>query len=220
MSAEMQSFIEVIERLPSGGQLRVFDVGWDDYEQLLSDLGEGYNVRVSFNDGRLEVMSPLPEHEEYKDIIQYLVRALARGLRWRMESRGSATLRREAKAKGAEPDGCYWVQNADRMIGKRKLDLSIDPPPDLVVEIDLTHGSIEKFSIYVALGVPEIWRYDGKRMHFYRLEGEQYMEAASSRAFPFLSDDAMSGFVEQAKTEGQDEAIEAMQRWAESHKPE
>ncbi|MEW6211493.1 MAG: Uma2 family endonuclease [Acidobacteriota bacterium] len=220
MSAEMQSFIEVIERLPAGGQIRVFDVGWDDYEQLLSDLGEGYSVRVSFNDGVLEVMSPLPEHEEYKDIIHDLLRALVRGLKWRMESRGSATLRREAKAKGAEPDGCYWVQTADRMIGKRTLDLSIDPPPDIVVEIDLTYQSTDKFSIYASLQTPEIWRYDGRRMHFYRLEGEEYAEVASSRAFPFLTDAAMSNFVEQGKTQGQDEAIEAMQRWAESHRPE
>jgi Uma2 family endonuclease len=218
MSAVTQSFIEVIERLPSGGQLRLFDVGWDDYEQLLSDLGEGYHVRVSFNDGRLEVLSPLPEHEEYKDIIHDLLRALVRGLAWRMESRGSATLRRKVKAKGAEPDGCYWVQTADRMIGKRTLDLSTDLPPDIVVEIDLTHQSAEKFSIYAALGVPEIWRYDGKLMHFYKLEGEQYSEVASSAAFPFLSDADMSNFVEQGKTQGQDQAIDAMQRWAESHR--
>src|SRR5438034_9295297 len=109
-------------------------------------------------------MSPLPEHEDYKDFVSHAVRALSDELGIELEPRwGSATWKRRTFRKGAEPDTCFYVANAHRIIGKPKIDLDSDPPPDIVVEIDMTNESLSKFPIYAAIGVPEIWRYDGKR---------------------------------------------------------
>ena len=86
--------------------------------------------------------------------------------------------------KGAEPDGSFYVQNADAIIGKRRIDLSVDPPPDVVVEIDITSESLSKFPIYAAFGVPEIWRYDGRAAQIYHLVNQSYVETDASLAFP------------------------------------
>jgi Uma2 family endonuclease len=128
------------------------------------------------------------------------------------------TIRSAWQAQGAEPDTCFYVQNAARIIGKRSLDFNTDPPPDIVVEIDLTNASQPKFPIYAALGVPEIWRYDGSQASFYHLTGEQYSEMSHSRAFPFLTSTVLAQFIEQSKTEGQDVALDAARAWAQVNK--
>jgi Uma2 family endonuclease len=212
-------YIDAIEHLPTGGTLTLQQVGWEDYERLLTELGDGYSVRVSYDQGRLKIMSPLAEHEEYGDLIQDMARVLTRELGLRLETRGSATLKRELHAKGAEPDGCFYIQNAARIIGKRRIDLNSDPPPDIVVEIDLTHESLDKFPIYAALGVPEIWRYDGRQAHFYHLAGQEYIESPTSRAFPFLTASALAEFLEQSKTLGQDAALDSFRDWVHKHRP-
>src|SRR6266571_5601040 len=127
-------------------------------------------------------MSPLPEHEEYKDSLYTLVRAFAEEHGITLETRGSATWKRRKLRKGSEPDACFYVANAHRIIGKRRIDLESDPPPDIVVEIDATNESLSKFSIYAAFGIPEIWRYDGKRVQMYELAGSLgYAETSASR---------------------------------------
>ena len=105
------------------------------------------------------------------------------------------------------------MQNAARIIGKRHLDLNTDPPPGIVVEIDLTNASQHKFPIYAALGVPEIWRDDGSQAYFYHLADEQYVEISHSQSFPFLTSAVLAQFIEQSKTEGQDAALDAARVW-------
>jgi Uma2 family endonuclease len=138
MSVQTASYIEAIEHLPKGATLRIPAVPWEDYEQLLADLGDEYHVRVSYNCGYLEIMSPLPEHEEFGEVVRYLAREITRELGVKLEARGSMTIRRALQSKGVEPDTCFYVQSAERIIGKRSLDFNIDPPPDIVVEIDVT----------------------------------------------------------------------------------
>lgn len=156
---------------------------------------------------------PSPEHEEYVDLIQDLTRLLVRTLGLRMESRGTALLKRELRATGAQPDGCFYIQHATQIIGKRQLDLSVDPPPDIVVEVDLSTDSLGKFSIYATLEVPEIWRYDGVLFEIYHLADGQYEEAQASQAFPFLTADVMMRVLEQDKQYGQDAALDEFRRW-------
>jgi len=213
------SYLDAIAHLPAGASLLLPGFSWEEYERLQEELGESSDLRIFYDEGRVEVMSILPEHEEYADLIQALIRELTRSLKLKLETRGSATLKRQMRARGAEPDGSCYIQNADRIIGKRRLDLNIDPPPDIVIEIDLTSESTGKFPIYAALGVPEIWRYDGQNVYFYSLEDMQYAESATSLTFPSLSADALAGFIDKSKTEGQDAAIEAFREWALEHKP-
>src|SRR5207253_251827 len=118
-----------------------------------------------YDEGRLEIMSPVPEHEEYKDSLYRMVLVFAEINAIEIETRGSATWKREKLRKGSEPDTCFYVANAARIIGRRTIDLEVDPPPDIAVEIDTTNESLSKFSIYSALRVPEIWRYDGQRTY-------------------------------------------------------
>ena len=121
-----------------------------------------------------------------------------------------------AAGHGAEPDCCYYVANADRVIGKRKFDLEIDPPPDIVVEIDTTNESLNKFPIYAALFVPEIWRYDSKKVQFYELAGKKYREVSETRSFPGLTPAMLATALEQSKTDGQTAALREFRKMLKS----
>jgi Uma2 family endonuclease len=212
MSTQTANYLEIIERLPAGALLRLQNVGWDDYEFLLTQM-EGYpGHRLSYDSGRLTVMSPSTEHEEYKESIYSLVRIMSDELGVTLETRGASTFKSKLLKKGLEPDTCFYVQNAARVIGKRRINLDADPPPDVVVEVDTTNESLSKFPIYVALGVPEIWRYDGRRTHFYKLAGEGYEVIQSSLAFPSFSPQDLTRYLEQSKIEGQTAALKAFRK--------
>jgi hypothetical protein len=141
-------------------------------------------------------------------LIQDLTRLLVRELGLRLESRGAALLKRELRETGAQPDCCFYIRHAAQVIGKRQLNLHADPPPDIVVEVDLSSQPLSKFAIYAALGVPEIWRYDTVAFEMWRLSGQEYVEAPASRAFPFLTAAVMTEMIKRNKIIGQDEALE------------
>jgi len=213
MSAYTPDYLEAIEHLPDGAMLRLEDISWDDYEQLLEELVERPGLRVSYDQGRVEIMSPTTEHEEYKDFILRIAHVLAEELGVALEPRGSSTFKRKRLLKGAEPDACFYVKNAAAIVGKRRIDLRIDPPPDVVVEIDITSESLSKFPIYAALGVPEIWRYDGNQACICHLTDEGYAEAPASRSFHGLTAQAITDSIEQSKTQGQSAALATFRQW-------
>jgi len=207
------NYLDAIAHLPAGGTLILADVPWTEYEQLLADLGDGYAVRVSYDQGRLEIMTPSAKREKYKDLILRLADTAADELGCDLDSFGSTTFKQEQLAKGAEPDTCFYVQNAAGVIGKDQIDLSTDPPPDVVVEIDVAHGSASKLAIYASLGVPELWWYDERRLQIYHLTGQGYVEAPGSRAFPVLTSDVLSRFLERSKTEPQRAVLRSFREW-------
>src|SRR3989442_950592 len=215
MSVSITDYREAVDHLPEGATLVARDVSWEDYERLLEELAGRPAVRVAYDQGRLEIMSPLPEHEEYKRFIEKIVDALGDSLDLNVEPRGSATWKKKREAKGAEPDTSYYIANSERIIGKRKLDLNVDPPPDLVVEIDATNESLSKFPIYSTLRVPEIWHYDVRhnQIQMYELRGNKYVELPASRSFPILTSKALGDFIEQSKTKGQKAAMAAFRTW-------
>lgn len=219
MSIQTVSYVEAIAHIPPGATLRIPAVAWEEYEQLLEELGDDYHGRVSYNDGWLEIMSPLPKHETYAETVRVLVREITRILGVKLEGRGSMTMRSAWHRKGVEPDACFYVQNATRIIGKDDLDFTIDPPPDIVVEIDITNASQAKFPIYAALGVPEIWRYDGHTAAFYVLVNGEYGATAHSRAFPFLPSTLLAQWIEQSKMEGQDATLDTVRAWIQPKAP-
>src|SRR2546428_196665 len=148
MSTRSAEYREAIDHLPAGAALVLQDVPWEAYEQLLEDLSDRPAVRVTYDQGKVEIMSPLRKHEKYKEFIGDLIKALADELDISIESSGSTTWKRKKDAKGVEPDICFHIANAERVIGKDELDLSVDPPPDLAIEIDLTNESFSKFSCF------------------------------------------------------------------------
>ena len=215
MRIRTTDYREAVDHLPEGATLVLQDVPWEDYEQILEDLADRPRVRVSYDQGRLEIMSPLRKHEKYQKFIDRLIDALAAELRIDVEFSGSTTWKRKKNARGAEPDTSFHVANAARVIGKDELDLDVDPPPDLVVEIEVTNESLSKLPIYAALSVPEIWRYAVKRkcLLIYELRGGSYVEVQASRAFPMLTPQILVNFIEQSKTGGQTKAIAAFRQW-------
>src|SRR2546428_13487493 len=189
MSTQTLNYLEAIAHLPAGGTLILTDVTWEEYEQLLAELGDSSGLRVSFDQGRLEIMSPSLFREMYKDLVFSIAFLLAQEGGTPFESRGSTTFKQDWTRKGAEPDTCFYTQNAARILGKRKIDLTINPPPDIVFEIDVSHESTRKLQFYAGLGVPEVWRYDERCARIYVLTNESYIEASFSPTFPVLTSD-------------------------------
>lgn len=219
MPVATTDYLAAITHLPTGAVLRVDDVTWEEYEQLLADLGEGYAARVFYDRGRMEIMAPASTHEKPKSVLHRLVIVLSDELDIDVESLGSTTLKTELRARGAEPDDCFYVQNAPRVIGKEEFDFQHDPPPDIVVEIDRTNASLDKFPIYAGLGVPEIWRLAQRKVRIYLLAGDGYEESPASRAFPFITAQMLSAFLEQGLAQGERRAAHAFRAWLREHSP-
>jgi Uma2 family endonuclease len=213
MSAYTPDYLEAIEHLPDGAMLRLEDISWDEYEQLLDQLAEWRGMRVSYDRGRVEIMSPSFQHEKFIAFISGVGRVLAEEMDLTVEAAGATTYKQESLLKGSEGDESFYVQNATAIIGKRQIDLDIDPPPDVVVEVDITNESLSKFPIYAAFLVPEIWRYDGKQARIYHLVNQTYVERDESLSFPVLTAQAMTEFLEQSKTQGQTAALAAFRQW-------
>ena len=220
MPVAATDYLDAIAHLPSGAVLRFDDVPWEEYEQLLANLGEGYAVRIFYDDGRMEIMAPSIPHEGAKNVIHDFVVVLRDELDVDIESEGSATYRSQWKAKGAEPDDSFFVQNASAVIGRHEqYSIEHDPPPDIVVETELASSSLDKFAIYAALGVPEIWRERKKVVRFYVLSGASYVEVSNSRAFPFLDSVSLSEFLTIGLAEGSRKAARAFRAWVREHLP-
>ena len=210
MSTRSTVYLEALEHLPDAAMLVVSNVTWEQYEDLLTELADRPGLRVSYDEGRLQVMSPSKEHEEYVELIVRIAQVLSEELSVLLETYGSATWKRRILQKGVEPDTCFYVANAHRVIGKRTLDLDVDPPPDVVVEIDITNESLSKFPIYAAIGVPEIWRYDRARVQMFELSGDRYASTVGSRFFSGFSCAMLLESLDLAKTLGQTEALKRL----------
>jgi Uma2 family endonuclease len=213
MSASTVDYLEAIEHLPDGAMLRLEDISWDEYEQLLEQLTEWRGMRVSYDRGRVEIMSPSFQHEKFIAFISGMGRILAEEMDITVEAAGATTYKQESLLKGSEGDESFYVKSANAIIGKLQIDLDIDPPPDVVVEVDITNESLNKFPIYAAFLVPEIWRYDGKQARIYHLVNEDYLERDVSLSFPFLTAQAMTEFLDQSKTQGQTAVLAAFRQW-------
>lgn len=215
MSTRATDYREAIDHLPEGATLVLSDVSWEDYEKLLDELADRPAVRVSYDQGKVEIITPLRQHEKQKEFIGALITVLADELNIDVESSGSTTWKRRKDQKAIEPDLCFHIGSAERVIGKDELDLDVDPPPDLAVEIDVTNESLTKFPIYATLGVPEIWRYVSKRkaVLMYELREGQYVEIPASRSFPLLTPHVVADSLEQSRTKGRTRALALFRRW-------
>jgi Uma2 family endonuclease len=168
--------------VPPGQRLLIHGLSWSDLEAVLDELGEKRASRIAYSDGVLEIRMPLPKHEREKSIIGDMVKILLEELEIDCECFGSTTFKRQAMNYGIEPDECFYIQNHQTMIGKDRLDLSVDPPPDLAIEVDVT--SKTQIEAYTRLGVPELWVYEDTELKIYLLQSGQYRASATSPTFP------------------------------------
>jgi Uma2 family endonuclease len=199
-------------KIKPGQQLLLEDVSWQQFENILTDLGEHRSARVSYSHGYLEIMVPLPEHEKAKEIIGDTIKILLDRLNIDYDSLGSTTLKSERMIQGVEPDACFYIQNQALVLGKSRLDMNIDPPPDLAVEIDLT--SRTPLENYRLLGVPELWRYGKQGLQIEVLQDGNYVRSDSSPIFPDLPIvDLINQYVQQSQIVGSSQAIRAFKQW-------
>jgi Uma2 family endonuclease len=199
-------------RIKPGQQILLDRVSWKQFESILAELGDRRAAKVSYSNGLLEIMVPLPEHEKAKEIIGDIVKLVLteRGIDY--DALGSTTLKSERMTQGVEPDACFYIQNQRFAIGKNRLDLNIDPPPDLAIEIDLT--SRTQLDNYRSLGVPELWRYDKQGLQIYLLQAGEYIESAVSPTFPDLPIvELVNNCIRQSRSIGSSQAIKALQNW-------
>jgi Uma2 family endonuclease len=204
--------LEVAEHMPPGSTLVVNDFEWDQYELLLEDLDERHNPRLSYDCGRLEVVMTSGGHEDYSCVIDTVVRDYCEALDLIVQAYGGATWKKKSVAKGAEADCCFYIQNARKVIGKMRIPLESNPPPDLVVEVDLTTDSRRKLRIYAGLGVPEVWRFDGSAFFFHELVDGEYVDVGSSKRIPGFTPSLLIETLEKSRDIGQTEAIKAFRR--------
>ena len=161
---------------PSEQRTVLQNISWQTFVALLRETGSDRGTRFAYDCGTLEIMAPLYEHEKPKIQFDRFIFALAEELEVEIKSAGSMTLKRQEVNQGIEPDNCYYIQTEPTVRGRQELDLETDPPPDLAIDIDITSSSVNKFGIYLALGVPELWRYNGQDLKFYQRSEGQYVE--------------------------------------------
>jgi Uma2 family endonuclease len=190
------------------------NLSWQQFENILTELGESRGSRIAYDNGTLEIMSPLPEHEYYKENISTAIQDIAELLETDYESLGSTTWRKQAKMAGLEPDNCFYFQNEAKIRGKLEYDLNQDPPPDLALEIDITSKSLNRFSIYARLGVPELWCYDEGKLRIYLLENNQYQEVNKSLIFPMLKVQEIPKIIEKYRFQGRRKIRQKIREWA------
>ena len=180
--------------------LTLRNITWQTYENLLADLDEQSGIHLTYDQGVLEIMTLTPEHESINRYLSSLIDLLVDELGKDVHPVGSATFKRADVERGFEPDSSFYFLQATQMRGKRRIDLRVDPAPELVLEIDISHGSLDKLSIFAQFGIGEIWRYDGAAIHIYHLVDETYEEQSQSRIFPTLTDEKIEKFLMNSQT--------------------
>jgi Uma2 family endonuclease len=190
------------------------NVSWETYERLISEHADCGAPRFTYDRGALEIMSPSEDHERYNLKIADLLGAVADEMDIEVEGLGCATFRREELERGFEADSCFYVQHREKVQGKEHIDLETDPPPDLVIEIDITHPSIDKLALYAKFGVPEVWRYDGVRLEIFRWVSGGYEAAQESAVFPGVSAAAVTELMRSGKALGRTGWLRLCRTWA------
>lgn len=178
---------------------------------LLEELSDR-RLRLTYNRGNLEIMTPSPEHELSKTIMGRFVETLAEEANLPVHPLGSTTFKRP-ELSGAEPDECFYFRNIALVRGKKRLDLDKDPAPDLVVEIDVTRSSGDRLQVYADLGVAEVWIYNGESLVIKQLQSDTYISSQTSQFFPNVPVPQISRFLQQAETTDYLELVKTFRQW-------
>ena len=171
-------------------------ISWATYENLLADNAENPNVRLFYDDGNLEIMTESFKHGKYSRYIEQIIYAIADELEIDFVPAGGTTFKLSKSKKGFEGDGSFYFKNSEVVRGKSEIDLAKDPPPELVIEVDITNPSLPKFPIFASLGIEEIWRFDGLDTKFYRLQNNEYIEVSESICLPKVTSRVVTNLLE------------------------
>jgi Uma2 family endonuclease len=189
------------------------NVDWQRYVAISDAIGE-VHVRVTYDRGNLELMTVSHGHERWGKLLDRFFAVLVEELSMPCQSGGSTTFRREDLERGIEPDDCYYLDNEPLVRDKDEIDLTIDPPPDLAFEIDISRSSLNRMGIYAAIRVPEVWRFDSEVLRVYHLTDEgRYVEVDRSRYFPFLSLRDLEAFLHRRGEMDETSLIKTFRLW-------
>ncbi len=201
------------------GRVVLAGVRWQTYQALLADLADRH-IRLTYDRGTLEIMAPLFRHERYSGALGQLVKVLAKTAKLRVISAWSTTFRREDLERGLEPDRCFYIHNVPAILGKLEIDLSSDPPPDLAIETDMMSSSLDRLGIYAALGVPEVWRFDGEQFQvLLRRDTEGYDPATASSTFPALPIALVADLLHEVVALDDEAQERRLRAWVRKHAP-
>ena len=188
------------------------NISWQTYKSMLSDLGEHRCLRLTYENGTLEIKMPSDLHEIIKHLLERIIIALTEELNLSIKGFGSVTLEREDLERGAEPDSCFYIQNAEQIQGLT-LDITIVPPPDLVIEVDITSSSSRRLRVYERLKIPEVWRYTKQGVEIYQFQQGEYVVCESSPTFPIISGTVITQFLQQRETTDDNTLIRNLRTW-------
>jgi len=194
-------------------------ISWETYERLLAEHEDESGIHFTYDSGALEIMVLSARHERPNRVLATLVEVLAEEIGIDLDGLGSITLKRPDLLKGFEPDSCFYIQHVAAVMGKEEIDLETDPPPDLLIEVDVTSVSLPKLPIFAAVGIPEVWRYTDGRVIVLRLEGDRYSEAARSLAFPVITGEQLTQFLAERQQVRSTEWLKRVRAWIRENHP-
>ena len=200
---------------PPGGEGRIVvpGVDWGDYEKMLQIVGDRH-IHVTYDQGTMEVRMPSQRHEQAAQLLGFFIPQVADELEVDYEPLGMTTWKRPDMEKGLESDQCYYIRNEAIVRERKELDLEVDPPPDLAVEVDITSSSLNRMAIYAELRVPEVWRYDGRTLTMYQLQADgSYRPCETSLSFPGLRPADVERFLELGRTMPKRQWARAIREW-------
>jgi Uma2 family endonuclease len=214
----MAAILNEIERAtviePAESRVLLRNISWKTYESLLEDLADCSAPRLTYDRGDLEIMSPQAKHEAINETVKLLIAIVSEELDIDIQGFGSTTFKREEFERGFEADSCFYIQDAGLVRGKDRLDLPADPPPEIVFEVDITGSSLHKDAIFAQLGVPEVWRYDGKEIEILVRSGEAYRKTQVSSALPFITAEILERLLSDGRTLSRPEWFKRVRAWA------
>ena len=202
----------------AGSHLVLHNISWEMYEKLLEVFAEHPALRMTYYKGTLELMTPLPEHERYSWTFGRLVTVLTEELGLEIVGLKSTTWRSQPQAVGKEADECFYIQNEAVMRSRLKIDLAVDPPPDLAIEIDTTNSSIDKMAVYAELKVPEVWRFEDGKLIINILTDAGYVESETSLAFGSFPVQELTRFIQLDTEKGENARMRDFREWVRSRR--
>ena len=198
---------------PPEERVLLHDISWETYERLIAEAGEACGTRFAYDSGELEIMTVYKGHETPNRKLAAIAEITAEETGCDFEPAGSTTFKRKDLAKGFEPDSCFYFRHAETVRGKEKIDLATDPPPELIIEVDITRSSLDRFAIFAAMRVAEIWRYDGELVRFHTLVEGAYREIPKSLVLPPMTSAQATTFLERVRHDKAAVWLRSVREW-------
>ncbi|ETX03567.1 Uma2 family endonuclease [Candidatus Entotheonella palauensis] len=199
---------------PIAQHIILHNISWTTYQRLLAEHEGRQSPRFVYDRGDLEIMVLSFEHEQFNRLLADIFTLIAVEMELEFTNAGSTTFNRQDLARGFEPDTCFYIEHADDITGKKRIDLATDPPPDLVIEVDITSPSLDKLPVYAAVGVPEVWHFDGERIVILALTGDTYTAQDQSAAVPHLTSQQLSDFISSSQQMKHVAWLRSIRDWA------